>query len=65
MTNEAKQNREKINAIKASLANGQISYAEAREQAEPVITKINAAAKEIAKKYSMRPRLVTFNEIFR
>lgn len=65
MTNEAKQNREQIDAIKALLASGQISYAEAREQAEPIIAKINAIAKEIAKKYSVRPRLISFSEIFR
>lgn len=65
MTNEAKQNRDKIDAIKAGLAHGFITYDEARQQAEPIIATINAKAREIAKKYNQRPRLVTFNEIFR
>lgn len=65
MTNEAKKNREAMEAIKANLAQGKISYAEAKSQAEPVITRINAKAREIAKKYGMRPRLVSFNEIMR
>lgn len=65
MTNGAKQNRDKINAIKAGLAHGFITYEEARAQAEPIIATINAKAREIAKKYNQRPRLVTFNEIFR
>lgn len=65
MTNEAIQNREKIEAIKAQLSCGQIAYDEARTQAEPIIAKINAKAREIAKKYNQRPRLVSFNEIFR
>ena len=65
MTNEAKQNREQIDAIKAGLAHGFITYEEARAQAEPIIATINAKAREIAKKYNQRPRLVTFNEILR
>lgn len=65
MTNEAKQNRDKIDAIKAGLAHGFITYDEACQQAEPIIATINAKAREIAKKYNQRPRLVTFNEIFR
>lgn len=65
MTNEAKQNREKINALKTALALGRITYDEARQQAEPIIATINAKAREIAKKYNQRPRLVSFNEIFR
>lgn len=51
--------------FKVNLAQGKISYAEAKSQAEPVIARINAKAREIAKKYGMRPRLVSFNEIMR
>ena len=65
MTNEARKNREAMEAIKANLAQGRISYAEAKSQAEPIIASINAKAKQIAKKYGMRPRLVSFNEIMR
>ena len=65
MTNEAKQNREAMEAIRAKLSRGEISYAEAKSQAEPIIASINLKAKELAKKYGMRPRLVSFNEIMR
>lgn len=65
MTNEAIQNRERIEAIRAQLSHGLITYDDARQQAEPIIAAINAKAREIAKKYSQRPRLVSFNEIFR
>lgn len=65
MTNEAQKNREAMEAIRAKLAQGEISYAEAKSQAEPIIASINAKAKEIAKKYNQRPRLVSFNEIMR
>lgn len=65
MTTEAQENRTKIEAIRAQLSRGFITYEQAKQQAEPVIAKINAKAKEIAKKYNQRPRLVSFNEIMR
>lgn len=65
MTNEAQKNREQIEAIRAQLSHGFITYEQAKKQAEPIIAKINAKAKEIAKKYNQRPRLLTFNEIMR
>lgn len=65
MINEAKQNREKIEAIRVQLSHGVITYEQAKKQAEPIIASINARAKEIAKKYNQRPRLVSFNEIMR
>lgn len=65
MTNEAKHNREAMEAIRAKLSRGEISYTEAKSQAEPIIASINTKAREIAKKYGMRPRLVSFNEIMR
>lgn len=65
MTNEAQKNREQIEAIRAQLSRGFITYEQAKQQAEPIIAKINAKAREIAKKYNQRPRLLTFNEIMR
>ena len=65
MTNEAKQNREKIEAIIGQLSHGFITYEQAKKQAEPIIASINDKSKEIARKYNQRPRLVSFNEIMR
>ena len=65
MTEEAKQNRKTIEAIRAQLSAGQIIYDEAKKQAEPIIAAINAKAREIATKYKLRPKLVSFNEIMR
>lgn len=65
MTNEAQKNREQIEAIRAQLSHGFITYEQAKTQAAPIIASVNAKAREIAKKYGMRPRLVSFNEIFR
>lgn len=65
MTNEAQQNREKIESIRAQLSRGFITYEQAKTQAAPIIASINAKAREIAKKYGMRAKLVSFNEIMR
>lgn len=65
MTDEAMKNRERIEAIRGQLSHGFITYEQAKQQAEPIIAKINAKAKEIAKKYNQRPRLVSFNEVMR
>ena len=65
MENQAQENLEIINRIKADLALGNISYEQAKLQAEPVIKRINDKARELAKKYNQRPRLVSFGAIFR
>lgn len=65
MSEEAKQNREKIDNIKLRLSLGQISYLEAKIEARPIIENINLKSKELAKKYNTRPKLVTFTELMR
>lgn len=65
MNSQALQNREEITRIKNALAFGEITYAEAQEQAAPTLKKINEKAKELAKKYNRRHRDITFAEIMR
>lgn len=65
MNNQALQNREEITRIKNALAIGEITYAEAQEQAAPTLKRINEKAKELAKKYNRRHRDITFAEIMR
>lgn len=65
MSEEAKQNRKRINDIRLRLSLGQISYLEARIEARPIIESINLKSKELAKKYKTRPKLVTFTELMR
>lgn len=65
MEKQAQENREIINRIKMDLALGNISYDQAKIQAEPVIKRINDKARELAKKYNQRPRLVSFGSMFR
>jgi hypothetical protein len=63
--NEAIENREAISRIKMDLALGLISYSEAKNQAEPIIAGINKKSIEIAKKYGMKPKLVSFATLMR
>lgn len=65
MSEEARQNREKIDSIKLRLSLGQISYLEAKIEARPIIESINTKSKELAQKYKTRPKLVTFTELMR
>lgn len=65
MDKQALENRAEIARIKNALAFGEITYAEAREQAAPTLKRINEKAKELAKKYNRRHREITFAEIMR
>jgi hypothetical protein len=44
---------------------GAISYERAKEMAKPHIDALNEKAKEIGKKYGMKPRLITFASFMR
>lgn len=61
----AEQNIADIDRIRKAMCSGTISYAEAKEQAAPVIERINNRAKEIAKKHGRRPQLVSFAGVMR
>jgi hypothetical protein len=65
MTSEAADNRAKIMGIKGRMQAGQITYDQAKAEAQPIIDAINAKAKLIAKKYKKRPQLVSFAAIMR
>ena len=65
MTDKAKANREAINKLKLALNLGQLTYAEAKEQAKPILDEINAKSRELAKKYGRSHRNLTFEEIMR
>lgn len=51
---------DKLNEIKSLFKTGQISYDEAKIQAEPFIQKINSVAVRIAKEHKMNPKLISF-----
>lgn len=65
MTSQAINNQKAIEEIRADLQAGRIDYDTAFERAKPVIDRINARGREIAKKHGMRPKLITFQEVMR
>lgn len=65
MTNEAQDNQEKIADIKRRMVAKELSYEDAKLEAQPVIDRINAKAAEIAKKYNKRAKKLSFSEIMR
>lgn len=62
----AAENQAKITAIRRRMLNGEITYDEAKAEAQPIIDAINERAKVIAKKYNQRPgKVVSFAAIMR
>jgi hypothetical protein len=47
------------------MLNHEITYDEAKKEAQPIIDAINAKNKEIAKKYNKRPSKLSFAAIMR
>lgn len=62
---KAAQNRAKINQIRTDLMYGRISYDEAIRLATPMVEEANKKARELAKKYNMRPQLVSVKSVLR
>lgn len=62
---QAIRNRKEIEQIKLSLGAGVLSYDEAKEQAQPIIDRINKRGREIAKKYGKKHYPITFIELMR
>lgn len=65
MTNKAAYNQQRIQEISHQYHAGELTREQAQEAAAPIIEDINQAAKRIAKKYGMRPKLISFIEIMR
>lgn len=65
MQTQAVDNITAINDIRRRMASGVISYDQAKKEAAPVIERINAKAKEIAKRHGKRPQTVSFAAIMR
>jgi hypothetical protein len=49
-----------LHNIKMWMYQGAITYDKAKEMAEPHLAAMNEKAREIAKKYVLKPRLITF-----
>lgn len=62
---KAADNQEKVAQIKRKYAFNEITREEAIEQISPIVENINEKSREIAKKYSTRPRLITAISLLR
>ena len=65
MTNNALDNRQKIQDIRRRMLSGEITYDQAKAEAQPIIDQINATGAAIAKKYGKRATKLQFAAIMR
>lgn len=65
MLNQATDNRLKMQAIRKRYLSGQISYDQAKIEAQPLINSINQQAKAIAKRHNMPAPKISFAAIMR
>lgn len=63
--NSAVLNQQAMKAIRQRMLSGQITYAQAKQEAEPLINAINAKSAEIAKKHNMKASKLNFAAIMR
>lgn len=61
----AAYNRKTLYGIRDRLFYGEITYEQAKAEAEPIIAEINKKAAELAKKYGVKPQYVSFQSIMR
>jgi ribosomal protein S11 len=57
---ETMKHTEEMNNIKMWMTTGAITYDRAKEMAAPHLEAMNQKAQEIAKKYGLKPRIITF-----
>ena len=58
-------NQQKIASIRNRMLNGTLSYEQAKAEAQPIINDINATAAQLARKYRLPARKVSFAELMR
>jgi hypothetical protein len=62
---ETMKHTEEMNNIKMWMKTGAITYDKAKEMAAPHLEAMNQKAQEIAKKYRIKPRIITFAAFMR
>jgi hypothetical protein len=65
MSETMRKHTEELRNIQMWMMTGAITYDRAKKMAMPHLAALNARAKEIAKKYSVKPRLITFASFMR
>lgn len=58
-------NQDKMRSIRRRMQNGELTYEQAKDEAQPILEQINATAKQLALKYNLPPRKVSFAELIR
>jgi hypothetical protein len=61
----AVENQARLQDIRRRMLSHEISYDQAKAEAQPIIDDINAAANQLAKKYKMRAPKLSFAAIMR
>ena len=54
-----------MRSIRRRMQNGELTYEQAKDEAQPILEQINATAKQLALKYNLPPRKVSFAELIR
>lgn len=62
---EAEKNLEAVTDIKRRLGLGELTLDEAKAELKPIVDRINAKNREIARKHNARARLVSVSSIIR
>nr|DAV75097.1 MAG TPA: hypothetical protein [Caudoviricetes sp.] len=62
---EAEKNLEAVADIKRRLGRGELTLDEAKAELKPIVDKINAKNRELARKYKVGARLVSVSSILR
>lgn len=65
LSDKAVYNRNAIQSIRGAMLRGEITLAEARVKAQPIIDEINKRAKEIAKEHGMPFKPIKFTSLMR
>jgi len=65
MTTQAIKNQQEVAEIRLLFYKGFYTHIEAKMHMQPVLDRINATGKELAKKHGKRPKLISFAEVMR
>lgn len=65
LSDKAIYNRNAIQSIRGAMLRGEITLAQARVKAQPIIDEMNKRAKELAKEHDMPYRPIKFTSLMR
>ena len=61
----ALEHKQEMDNIKLWLYSGAITYEQAQEMAKPHLEAMNAKSRELAKKFGVKPKLISFTSFMR